>query len=433
MARRTGSPGQRIRQARTAAGVRQADLARSVGISPSYLNLIEHDRRKIGGKVLVRLAECLGVDVALLADGAESQLVAALVEAADDLSAATPDLGQAEELARRFPQWAELAVGQHQRIGALTRSVAELSDRMAHDPQLSASIHEMLSTVTAIQSTSAILVEPGGISQDWQRRFNLNIFDEAKRLADASHGLVRYLDAQGDDVATPGSPQEEVEEWLAKIGWHLPELETGTPPQDIVRDAGFGSMSAAGIAEKLLEARALRARQLPIDVITPLLEQTARPFQIAADTGTSFIDVLRRLGDLPADLVGPLGLVEIDITGAVLFHRSLDGFAVPRFNASCGLWPIFDALTRPQTSLFTQVQIAGRDGVEHSEQFEVYAAAERRPGIHINDPSVIRSVMMIIPAQTSDPKALRVGSTCRICPRLRCCARREPTILSDAF
>ncbi|HAW46979.1 MAG TPA: transcriptional regulator, partial [Roseovarius sp.] len=46
--------GTRIRERRVLAGIRQTDLAKRVGISPSYLNLIEHNRRRIGGKTLLR-------------------------------------------------------------------------------------------------------------------------------------------------------------------------------------------------------------------------------------------------------------------------------------------------------------------------------------------------------------------------------------------
>ena len=39
--------GSRIRERRLAQGVRQADLARDVGISPAYLNLIERNQRPL--------------------------------------------------------------------------------------------------------------------------------------------------------------------------------------------------------------------------------------------------------------------------------------------------------------------------------------------------------------------------------------------------
>ena len=45
--------GTRIRERRVLSGIRQNDLARRAGISPSYLNLIEHNRRRIGGKTLL--------------------------------------------------------------------------------------------------------------------------------------------------------------------------------------------------------------------------------------------------------------------------------------------------------------------------------------------------------------------------------------------
>jgi DNA-binding XRE family transcriptional regulator len=45
--------GSRIRERREMAGLKQADLARRAGISASYLNLIEHNRRRIGGKTSI--------------------------------------------------------------------------------------------------------------------------------------------------------------------------------------------------------------------------------------------------------------------------------------------------------------------------------------------------------------------------------------------
>ena len=54
--------GTRIRERRVLNGMRQTELARQAGISPSYLNLIEHNRRRIGGKTLLKLAEALEVE-----------------------------------------------------------------------------------------------------------------------------------------------------------------------------------------------------------------------------------------------------------------------------------------------------------------------------------------------------------------------------------
>ena len=61
--------GSRLRERRLALGMRQADLAAAAGISASYLNLIEHNRRRVAGDVLIRLAQVLGVEVGALEAG----------------------------------------------------------------------------------------------------------------------------------------------------------------------------------------------------------------------------------------------------------------------------------------------------------------------------------------------------------------------------
>ena len=47
---RTALTGTRVRERRLRIGMKQADLARAAGISPAYLNLIEHNRRRVGAE-----------------------------------------------------------------------------------------------------------------------------------------------------------------------------------------------------------------------------------------------------------------------------------------------------------------------------------------------------------------------------------------------
>ena len=144
--------GSRIRERRSMAGLKQADLARQIGISASYLNLIEHNRRRIGGKLLVNIAQALGVEPSMLTEGAEATLIATLREAAADAEITADETDRADEFAGRFPAWAEVLAGAHRRIASLERTVEILSDRLTHDPHLAASVHELLSTAAAIRS-----------------------------------------------------------------------------------------------------------------------------------------------------------------------------------------------------------------------------------------------------------------------------------------
>ena len=57
-------------------------MARAAGISAAYLNLIEHNRRPVGARLVLRLAAALDVPPAELAEGREESELAALREAA---------------------------------------------------------------------------------------------------------------------------------------------------------------------------------------------------------------------------------------------------------------------------------------------------------------------------------------------------------------
>ena len=76
--------GRTLRRLRTERGLTQQGLAARLGISASYLNLIEHDQRAVTAAVLIKLTEALGVDLAALSGQAERQLEAGLREVLSD-------------------------------------------------------------------------------------------------------------------------------------------------------------------------------------------------------------------------------------------------------------------------------------------------------------------------------------------------------------
>ncbi len=61
-------------------GITQAALAARLGISASYLNLIESDKRSIAGALLKRIADALGLSLAEIDGAAERRLLADLDE-----------------------------------------------------------------------------------------------------------------------------------------------------------------------------------------------------------------------------------------------------------------------------------------------------------------------------------------------------------------
>ena len=235
--------GTRLRERRLAAGLRQSDVAAAAGISASFLNLIEHNRRKVKPAVLDRLAEALGLDRAALVGGGHAALV-------DDLRAAMSralpnraELDGLEEFASRFPGWAELVTTLDARAQGLERAVEALNDRMNHDPHLSQSLHEVLSALSSVRATASILAETDDLDPVWAARFHRNLHHDSERLAAGAEALVAFLDA-GTAMAEQGlaAPQEEVEDWLRARRWTFSDTELASGCAEEV--AGLASTAA---------------------------------------------------------------------------------------------------------------------------------------------------------------------------------------------
>lgn len=64
--------GRRVKSARRRAGIRQADLAKKLGISYQYMSMIETGKRKLSLGMLVSLANELGVTTEYLLNGYKS-------------------------------------------------------------------------------------------------------------------------------------------------------------------------------------------------------------------------------------------------------------------------------------------------------------------------------------------------------------------------
>ncbi|MEM1161088.1 MAG: helix-turn-helix transcriptional regulator, partial [Pseudomonadota bacterium] len=109
--------GTRIRERRRQSGIAQAELARRIGISASYLNLIERNKRRIAGPLLLKVAAALGTNLEDLDGASERRLAEALTEIAHlpTLDTFQIDARSAGTFIGQFPGWARA-------VAALARS-----------------------------------------------------------------------------------------------------------------------------------------------------------------------------------------------------------------------------------------------------------------------------------------------------------------------
>ncbi|WP_103334058.1 helix-turn-helix domain-containing protein [Pseudotabrizicola formosa] len=426
--------GSLIRERRLALGLRQGDVAQAAGISASYLNLIEHNRRRVGTEVLARLAGVLGTDSAILAEGAGGVLIDDLRAAAATTPGVQPELDRIEDFAGRFPGWAAVLAAQHHRAAQLERAVGALNDRLTHDPHLSASLHEVLSALASVRSTAAILADTDDIDPEWRARFHRNLHQDSERLATGAEALVAYLDGPETAVdAGLAAPQEEVESWLSARGWQLSELARQEGMDLLMAEVGgLASAAARSLGASFLRQAEADFRLLPDAALRHALEAGEDdPCLLAQRHGLPVLAVMRRLALLPGSQAG---LVICDASGTLLFRKPVDGFALPRFGAACPLWPLFAALTRPMLPVLALVEPAGRS----LRKFRTLSICEARLPQGFAGPVLREAAMLILPEEVyraADPghgAVLAIGSSCRICPRARCPARREPSVMAEA-
>lgn len=413
--------GTRLRERRLAAGRRQADVAAAAGVSASYLNLIEHNRRPVSGAVLDRIAAALGLDREAVSGQRDVALMDDLRTAAARAEDAGAELDRLQDFVGRYPGWAAVIASLHGRVAVLERALEALNDRMTHDPHLSQALHEVLSSLSSVRSTAAILSETADLDPDWTARFHRNLYQDSERLAAGAEALVAYLDA-GTGVEEQGiaAPQEELEDWLKRRDWSFSDAE-------LAAGAGVAAL-ASGAARELARAHVARAAAdaavLPIEpFLAALTAAGPDPLALAARFGTDVLGVMRRLAAVPGS---EAGLVLCDASGTLTFRKPASGFPLPRFGAACPLWPLYAALGRPMVPVETVVQMAGQGGLCH--RIIAYCQTSYPQGLR--GPELREAAMLILPA-AQDAAALKIGSTCRICPRGGCPARREPSILTE--
>jgi transcriptional regulator with XRE-family HTH domain len=443
---RAALTGTRIRERRTGLKLKQADLARSAGISPAYLNLIEHNRRRVSEAVLEALADALGLDPIALAEGASGALFDGLREAAAAEIAVgpalnapqidAPELDRIEEFVGRYPGWASLLVARQARVSALERAVEGFSERMAQDPYLTDTLHEVLSSVTSLRSTAAILDETEDIEPEWRTRFLRTIFEESLRLSRTAEALVGYLDTLDEAETGLSSPQEEVEAWLSARGYRFAEIEGAAGKGDLSSALTWNVPELATQAARELARRHIKVAQadaeaLPeADLYAAIDQFGLDPLAIAQSVSCDLSIVFRRLAALTptASSLPPIGFVVCDASGTLTFRKPVTGFSLPRFGAACPLWPLYDALAAPAQPMRHVVDVAGRV----TQRFVTFSVGELRQPAGFAGPILRRAMMLIVPsheASTTNIPVVEAGSSCRICPRTGCLARREPSIV----
>ena len=207
-------------------GISQAELARRAKISPSYLNLIEANKRDVGGTLLLRLAAELAIDIGELTGESEHRLIAELDEASADpvLAGSGFGNGDARDLVARHPAAAAAIVKLHRAYAGAMASADDYAQRLRADPLFAQLLHRIVSGVTAVRSSAEILEDTPDLDEGERKRFRATISREARGLAEVARNLIGQFDRE-TDTRRAASPVRELDDLIFQNDNYFPRLE----------------------------------------------------------------------------------------------------------------------------------------------------------------------------------------------------------------
>ena len=245
--------GIRIRNQRKLLTLSQAGLARSVGISPSYLNLIEANKRDVGGKLLQRIAVALDLGIDQLTGENEQRLIQDLVESFSDpvLREAEIEANEARELVAHFPKMAAALVRLYRAYVDTNASLEVYANRLSADPLFSELLHQVLSQITAVRSSAEILEETADLSHLEQQRFLAAIGRESRAMSEVAQTLIGHFDQTADTRASI-LPARELDDLIIEEANHFPALEQAAQElrAELEGSGGFGEVELVSQLER---------------------------------------------------------------------------------------------------------------------------------------------------------------------------------------
>ncbi|HEV2162250.1 MAG TPA: short-chain fatty acyl-CoA regulator family protein [Stellaceae bacterium] len=450
MAARKTLLGQKIRRLRQDRGLTQQQMAAELGISASYLNLIEHDERPVTVSLLLKLGEKYGVDLNALTDDAERQLAAALREvfadaglrdsgidadeiarlvgAAPRAARAIADLYRALRAARDDAQAINLnlAEGRTRRVVLPTEEARDFFEsRRNHFAALETAAETLLQAVTGdlgralgeqLARRHGVTVEIATIAS---MAGALRRFDPRARRLDLSEALP--LASRNFHLAY----QLGLLEAREPIGETIQAAKLSAPESEMLCRIGLANYFAGAVL--MPYATFLSAAQTERYDIERLMNRF----------GVSFEQVAHRLSTL--NRTGAAGIpfffARADIAGNVSKRFSAAGFHFSRYGGACPRFVVHEAFATPG---LIRRQIAR---LPDGTTFFCVARTVEKPGGGFHAPSGHMAVVLgcdigraaeIVYADgldlTRPEPATEIGVGCRLCERADCRQRAFPPL-----
>ncbi len=449
--------GQKVRALRRREGLTQVELATRLGVSASYLNLIESNKRPLPGQLLLKLATLLRVELGAFAPDADEGLASDLTEAFGDPllvhhTVGTPEL---RELVQSSPAIARAVISLYRAYASARDASAELAGQIsaagvtgaAHgavpSEEVSDLIQRRLNHFPLLETAAEALwrdagLDGGDVYQNLVRylaqRHGIDV--RVVKVADERKAMRRYDPARRvlsiSEVLPPRSRRFQL---AHQIGL----LTQGEAFASILREEEFTSDDARALARVALANYFAAAVMMPYEPFLEAAQAERYDIELLAHRfGASFEQVCHRLTSMRRHgrEGAPFHLIRIDVAGNISKRFSASGIRIARFSGACPRWNVHAAFLTPGM-IRIQVSRMPDGGV-----YFCIARTLRSDRGGYNVPHIVQAIGMgcelryakeLVYSDGVDLEnqgaVVPVGVTCRMCEHLDCPQRAFPPLL----
>jgi predicted transcriptional regulator/transcriptional regulator with XRE-family HTH domain len=455
--------GARMKRMRRELGLTQTRMAEDLGVSPSYLNLLERNQRPVTAQVLLRLAEAYDLDLKTLSSDPESTNATGLSEVFSD------------------QMFRDLGVARHE--------IAEVADSAPAVSEAIVRLYRAYLDQRRLTDLGAIgRPEEGGTAgsavmpSDWVRDFIQAQKNHFAELEEAADKMVAELAYEPQDFAAVARerlatrhnvtvrivPTDVLPESVRRYDHHRKRLFLSEVLAGPGRSFALAYQLAMLEHGPLLDAMAERSAPpdrptrnllkvslanylaaaflMPYAAFHEAAERTAYDIElIRSRFGVSFEQACHRLTTLsrPGARGVPFFMLRVDSAGNISKRFAGATFPFSRFGGTCPRWNIHSSFRTPGR-IVTQI-VETPDGQRYftlsrtvSRIATAYAGDESELAIGMGcELKFAERLVYSRGIDLRDPMATAIGPACRICERSACKQRAaEPinrTLTVDDF
>jgi len=441
--------GTKVRALRRREELTQKELASRLDISPSYLNLIEHNHRPLTAPLLIKLAQLFQLDISAFSADDDGQLVDDLLEVFGDPLFEDPDFTNKDlaDLAATHPNVARGVVKLYdawtQSRGRDARSAeAEIGGGTGRLPSEEAShfLQDRMNYFGDLEAAAEVLWRDARLDDN-------DLFAGLVGWLESKHGVavqVRPVGSMGGAVRRyePRRSRLLLSRVLPprsmnfQLAHQVGLLEQRELLDRLTADGKLSHTSSRGLARVALANYFAGAVLMPYEEFLAVGKRTRYDIELLGHHfRTSFEQVCHRLTTLrrPGSAGLPFHLVRVDIAGNISKHFSATGIRFPRFGAGCPLWNVYRAFQAPDrirvqdsqmpdgSRFFCIARTIRRGHGGYKATHTVHAIGLGVSWEHAGDLVYSDGVDL-----TSDASIVPIGVTCRLCPRDTCDQRAFP-------